>query len=441
MNTKSLLLDYAIPAAVMVGTGIFAYALSGGQEEFPTTDALSLEEDNIEGTDEESNSFHLHDPLLQEKLDDLLSLLGKQGETLTETKSKVDKLESTPPTWAVSLTERLEELYSEIKSNKKSEEYHCSNCQTQFIKQHTTPEEPPEPEPPKPWGRPEWLQQMRIQALRLLKVLAEEQEETLKSTGDDDMTESCNTLIMYLQNLLKHPTVPRYKRITTTNNSFKKNISPLPTHQDFLRSVGFRLNGNYFEWTWSSTNSPDSTTPVPTNENNEESDDKNPSGEDETTRLETQQKVEDTLRSLFSLVNGCSAEESEGSAEGPPEGIQPEWAVAQAVLTESIEILKARKGGAEAVRELLRLKLKEEMINGTTPHDADTELSLSAAGDKGSSGVEGGSIGGVIQKKVSFSADNSSQVMEENKPVGSQEKYSKIQKIPRTVSTNTVLTN
>lgn len=47
MNVKSLLLEYALPGAVVIGTGLLTFALTGGQEEFPSPDDEFEEDDNM----------------------------------------------------------------------------------------------------------------------------------------------------------------------------------------------------------------------------------------------------------------------------------------------------------------------------------------------------------------------------------------------------------
>ena len=54
---------------------------------------------------------------------------------------------------------------------------------------------------------------------------------------------------MYITKLVEQPTVPRYRRISTTNQTYKTLIAPLKGHDEFLKAVGFSKKGMCFEWT------------------------------------------------------------------------------------------------------------------------------------------------------------------------------------------------
>lgn len=59
-------------------------------------------------------------------------------------------------------------------------------------------------------------------------------------------------LLLFIKNLLKNPTIPRYRRISTTNSSFKTSLLPLASHKKVLESLGFQFKqqGNSYEWEW-----------------------------------------------------------------------------------------------------------------------------------------------------------------------------------------------
>eukprot|EP01084_Bolivina_argentea_P016138 30226_1 len=61
-------------------------------------------------------------------------------------------------------------------------------------------------------------------------------------------------LKLLISNLVKHPGVPRYWRISTTNQNFTDLVSPLTGHIEFLSGVGFtQISGSQLEWQWSKT--------------------------------------------------------------------------------------------------------------------------------------------------------------------------------------------
>lgn len=73
--------------------------------------------------------------------------------------------------------------------------------------------------------------------------------------GDDAFKKSCGALTMYVRNVLDNPTLPRYRKITTTNASFKTLVLPLTGYVEVLNAIGFRSSGtgaSNFEWTWQS---------------------------------------------------------------------------------------------------------------------------------------------------------------------------------------------
>lgn len=68
--------------------------------------------------------------------------------------------------------------------------------------------------------------------------------------GRTVLQRGCDALSMYISNVKNNPTVPRYRKISINNSSYKENLEPLAGHAQFLQAVGFRKVGSYFEWTW-----------------------------------------------------------------------------------------------------------------------------------------------------------------------------------------------
>lgn len=64
------------------------------------------------------------------------------------------------------------------------------------------------------------------------------------------ITKGCEMLLMYINNIIKYPSVPRYRRISTNNQSFCSSLQPLNGHHEVLSSVGFVKKGSHYEWEW-----------------------------------------------------------------------------------------------------------------------------------------------------------------------------------------------
>lgn len=77
---------------------------------------------------------------------------------------------------------------------------------------------------------------------------------TPDATAIADFAPACDLLLMYLNNVVKNPTVPRYRRISTTNNSYMKTLSVVQGHEAVLATVGFvrKAESNHFEYEWHS---------------------------------------------------------------------------------------------------------------------------------------------------------------------------------------------
>ena len=64
----------------------------------------------------------------------------------------------------------------------------------------------------------------------------------------EELKVGANMLYLYCKNLSKNPTVPRYRKIYTNNNSFKSKVGKLVGASDFLFALGFVERSNFFEW-------------------------------------------------------------------------------------------------------------------------------------------------------------------------------------------------
>mmetsp|Transcript_9755 Transcript_9755/g.19754 ORF Transcript_9755/g.19754 Transcript_9755/m.19754 type:complete len:633 (-) Transcript_9755:31-1929(-) len=74
-----------------------------------------------------------------------------------------------------------------------------------------------------------------------LKILSQKNE-------SEELKIGAQMLYLYCKNLSKNPTVPRYRKIYTNNNSFKKKVGNLVGAKEFLSALGFVERSNFFEW-------------------------------------------------------------------------------------------------------------------------------------------------------------------------------------------------
>ncbi len=73
--------------------------------------------------------------------------------------------------------------------------------------------------------------------------------ENMKENNDVQLVKSsCQMLFLYISNLAKDPTSERYRKIYTTNNTFKSKIGNVKFAKNVLLSVGFVEHESYLEW-------------------------------------------------------------------------------------------------------------------------------------------------------------------------------------------------
>lgn len=102
-----------------------------------------------------------------------------------------------------------------------------------------------------------WLANLRS----AVTLLSTSNSSAVETTGEALQTDAktktrtplqkgCDVLIMYITNVKTQPNVPRYRKISTINASYKENLEGLVGHDALLAAVGFVKSGSYFEWTW-----------------------------------------------------------------------------------------------------------------------------------------------------------------------------------------------
>ena len=72
--------------------------------------------------------------------------------------------------------------------------------------------------------------------------------------NDENFRKGCGALMMYVGKVLENPSLPRYRKISTSNVSFKSLVLNVKGHADVLGAVGFKTTGSgsssCFEWIW-----------------------------------------------------------------------------------------------------------------------------------------------------------------------------------------------
>lgn len=75
--------------------------------------------------------------------------------------------------------------------------------------------------------------------------------------------EALSMLLMYLKNVLEHPSQPRYRRISIRNNHFQQRLACLTGVDSFFSTIGFIKHQDVsFEWTWWYDSRESTTTPA-----------------------------------------------------------------------------------------------------------------------------------------------------------------------------------
>jgi hypothetical protein len=156
----------------------------------------------------------------------------------------------------------------------------CQECQDAKKSDNAKDaKEDPTPIPEeKPWTLIDWQNQLRWNILRMsyptelsadavpsIEVLQELIRQKLENNSDTnssssssaaaaeaDLSAACDLLLMYFNNLLKNPTVPRYRRMSTINGSYVKSLSTVQHHAAVLTAVGFlqKPDSTYYEYEW-----------------------------------------------------------------------------------------------------------------------------------------------------------------------------------------------
>jgi len=101
------------------------------------------------------------------------------------------------------------------------------------------------PDPSKRQGRKAYMRCVRKMRAGIQEMAAAAAK---GGNGGNVMANGCKTMTMYLNNIINNPSVPRYHRISTSNQTFKGTLAPLCGHEHVLHSAGFVTRGAFYEW-------------------------------------------------------------------------------------------------------------------------------------------------------------------------------------------------
>ena len=211
-----------------------AMKVSNSEASESTEDAVDIEEG------EPSKRIDM----AMEKIQKLLAIVEKKVDE--SEKGDIEMKNGNDPTVDSSRNSHVakEEEIETTKIVEESEVPATSSVQTD---ENSESSEPPQPQqvPSKSETEETGEQQQQKQLEDAIKTLGS------SSNSVDDLKVGAQMLYLYCLNISKNPTVPRYRKIYTNNNTFRKKIGILVGAKEFLSAVGFVERTNFFEWSQS----------------------------------------------------------------------------------------------------------------------------------------------------------------------------------------------
>jgi hypothetical protein len=297
MNVKSFVLDIGIPALVVLAAGLGTYMLTGGPEEFPSLEsAVDMEDsETVEDVEYEDDSGLGGRNIRSTRTDETAVPAWANGVHRVLLIMCIETLfYSVTP--LVQLAEQTKSLSEEIRLLKEATQANmqlqqeqiravmmqravCGQCRAPMEKEGTG-SSTEAPQPIKRWTLHDWQTQLRCSFWKfafsddtvtedalLTQAVSTYQNRThlgdagAESCGpatvsaekpDPILASACELLLMYLTNLIKNPTIPRYRRISSVNSAYAKSLAVLPAHEDILRAIGFsrKPDSTVFEYEW-----------------------------------------------------------------------------------------------------------------------------------------------------------------------------------------------
>lgn len=168
-------------------------------------------------------------------------------------------------TRALSQEVRLLKESTQINGQYQQEQFMLLSRQVQSaLKSNVEVEELPESPPLQTWNLTDWSMQVKCRVLSMLLEKEVESNSTAlreavrdattvtHSSGNSKLSAACELLMLYLNNLLKNPNMSRYRRISTSNSSYRESLDGVFGHVELLAAVGFiqKPENTCFEYKW-----------------------------------------------------------------------------------------------------------------------------------------------------------------------------------------------
>lgn len=240
------ILNYIVTPLAIIGTGFLVYNLTGGEEEFPkpidAQDPNTVQQIPSSNDLQDISAATSYRPPLDDNLHDSYDSrsLVHVHEEQPEWAKELSRLSAALSEDVKIIKSKLDDLIAE--KNKREADKDGEQMQLQ----KNSPDDVAVSRAP-----------ISIESrFTVLFDAIREFKEAAKSTSNEDaMKKCCGSLIMYIKMLVEQPDVPRYRRISVTNDSFKSSVQSVQGHDKVLESVGFVRRGLYYEWTWAATGS------------------------------------------------------------------------------------------------------------------------------------------------------------------------------------------
>lgn len=235
MTSQGKLIDFLweiAPLAVALGAGVVTYYMTKDDENITNSDGSGqleyadyqysqpgYQQDIQDMGSSQVSSFPMKDYQGNEQLGAIVELLEKNV-------SSTD-----PPRWAEQLFQVTNALSDEVKTIK---EIVLTNSpqRAPIIKKILTQEE--------------MLSDIKSKFKECINSAVE--KALLLNVSYKTLQSAVQSLHLYINNIVENINVPRYRKISTTNNSYKSNVQPLEGHDKLLEVLGFTLNGSTYEW-------------------------------------------------------------------------------------------------------------------------------------------------------------------------------------------------
>ena len=241
MSSQGKLLDLlweVAPLAVALGAGVVTYYMTKDDDEnYINSDAAGQQDyvdyqynqpgyqDVHDMGNNQISSFPMKDYQGNEQLGAIVELLEKNAAS------------TDPPRWAEQLFQVTNALSDEVKTIKEivltNSPQRTATTATSTNKVNILTQE-------------EMVTEIKLKFNECINNAVD--KALLVNVPYNTLQSAVQSLHLYINNIVDNINVPRYRKISTTNNSYKSNVQPLEGHEKLLEVLGFTLNGSTYEW-------------------------------------------------------------------------------------------------------------------------------------------------------------------------------------------------